>query len=240
MAFFDSGNSTRMDSGGIRFDEATPTALTGTQKMPTITLDLQSKTDTELALDAKAVFESTDGVAKYAGAQATITLLGAAVTGFETSLGDQAMKEAASLAATQTKDTKRTTLEAALASVTGAFSTIVPPLTEADILAAHLSVRAAATPIGALPAVIDFLATMGDAPGENDLTWSRVKGARIYEVEYRVHVPGSPWVRLNTSPTKSKVTVPGLIGGTEYAFRVRAVGSSGPGPWSDESVKMAP
>ena len=65
---------------------------------------------------------------------------------------------AEALAATSDKDTSRTGVEGALTALVGAFGTIVPPLTEADILAANLSIRAAATPIGAMPAVIDAFA----------------------------------------------------------------------------------
>lgn len=226
-----------MDAG-LRFDEATTTSLKG-KKMPAIALDLQSKTDTEIVQNAESVFNATDGVAKYAPAQATITLLGAAAATLKTDLTNQANAAAAAQAATATKDASRAALEGVFNALAGAFSAITPPLSQADILAANLSLRGAAAPVGAMPAVIDFLATMGDDTGEVDLTWSRVKGAYVYEVEYRLHVDGSTWTRLDNSPTESKVTVTGLVSGSVYAFRVRAVGAAGAGPWSDESVKMA-
>ncbi len=37
----------------------------------------------------------------------------------------------------------------------------------------------------------------------------------------------------------SKHTETGLTSGTKYWIRVRAVGASGFGPWSDPAVKMA-
>ena len=40
--------------------------------------------------------------------------------------------------------------------------------------------------------------------------------------------------------TKSKATVTGLTSGTKYWFRVRAIGATGPGPWSDPATKIAP
>jgi hypothetical protein len=32
----------------------------------------------------------------------------------------------------------------------------------------------------------------------------------------------------------------GLVSGTTYAYRVRALAAAGEGPWSDETVRMAP
>ena len=110
---------------------------------------------------------------------------------------------------------------------------------EAKILSTGFAVRAAGSPVGALPAPIDFLATFGDNPGEVDVTWSAVKGAKSYIVEVRENVAGTAWGGARVV-TKSRATIDGLTTGKTYAFRVRAVGTAGEGPWSDESLKLAP
>ena len=80
---------------------------------------------------------------------------------------------------------------------------------------------------------------MNEISGRLDVKWKRVKGAKSYIVECRTHgaTPG-PWQQAKLC-TAAKCSITGLIPGQEYAFRVRALGAAGEGPWSDEAVKMA-
>ena len=208
--------------------------------MPTITMDLDAKTDEEIGEEANAIFEAMDGKAKYASVQALVTALGTAKGAYSTALTDQVTKDAIARAATQTKKDKRELLEAAISGVAAGLTAPTATFTDADVLEAKFSLRAAPTAIGQLPAPVDFLATMGDEPGEMDLVWAAIKGRRVYDVEYRLNVEGATWTRVDPSPTKSKMTVTGLQSGKEYVFRVRAVGTAGAGPWNDVNIKMAP
>lgn len=108
----------------------------------------------------------------------------------------------------------------------------------AKIMSAAVGVRDEPQPIGQLPAPADFMPTMGDMPGEVDLSWSRMKGARAYVVEYREQGTTGAW--LQKMATKSRVTVTGLTSGKTYVFRVAALGAAGQGPWSLEAARMAP
>ncbi len=102
-----------------------------------------------------------------------------------------------------------------------------------------LPLRTAAVAVGDLPAPSDLRATIGSHLGEIDLQWDPVYGASIYELECMEHgVAGQSWQAVK-SVTQSKYTVTGLVSGKQYAFRVRALGPKGAGPWSDEAVKMA-
>jgi hypothetical protein len=110
----------------------------------------------------------------------------------------------------------------------------------AKILSAGFEVKGAGAPVGELPAPINFLAKMGTMPGQIILTWKKVYGAGSYEVECREHdAAGTAWERVKTV-TPAKLKVENLTPGKNYAFRVRAIGAAGEGPWSDETVKMAP
>jgi hypothetical protein len=83
-------------------------------------------------------------------------------------------------------------------------------------------------------------ATVGDQPGEMDLAWDTVSGARSYVIEMTTdpNTAGS-WKQAGVS-TKSKMTISDLASGTRYSFRVAAVGTSGQGPWSGLATKIAP
>lgn len=99
--------------------------------------------------------------------------------------------------------------------------------------------RGSPSPIGELPAPGDLRATAGSNEGEVDLRCDTVKGASSYEWECRLHDGNPPWAAIKTSTTV-KITATGLTPGALYAFRVRAIGSAGPGAWSDEAVERAP
>jgi hypothetical protein len=91
---------------------------------------------------------------------------------------------------------------------------------------------------GQLTAAANLRATMGDLEGEIDLQWDAIYGAVSYIIECREYNPATGWSQIKFLK-QSKFTVAGLVSGKTYAFRVRALGPKGEGPWSDEAVKMA-
>jgi hypothetical protein len=110
---------------------------------------------------------------------------------------------------------------------------------ESKILSAGMQVRSAVAPVGPLPAPLNLSATAGDMEGHMDLSWQPVAGSSSYEVDCKLHSDTATWERVK-SVTASKLTVEALTPGALYAFRVRAIGAAGAGPWSDEAVRRAP
>ena len=112
-------------------------------------------------------------------------------------------------------------------------------MTEADILAIHLKLRSAGAPIGIPAQVQGFVAKAGDGPGTIDLSGEPVHGAAAYIYECSTYDTPRTWTQIKLA-TKASYTAAGLTSGTMYAFRMKAVGTAGEGPWSDEAVMRAP
>jgi hypothetical protein len=73
-------------------------------------------------------------------------------------------------------------------------------------------------------------------PGRITARWARVNNARVYQVQYTdpTTIPAPDWNTLSTETALSaKFTVENYPVGGFIAFRVRAVGTTGPGPWAD-------
>ncbi|MBI3415001.1 MAG: fibronectin type III domain-containing protein [Verrucomicrobia bacterium] len=109
---------------------------------------------------------------------------------------------------------------------------------EAKIQSAGLSLKSPRSPIGPMSQAQNLSATASDQDGTIDLGWDRVRGAKSYEVQ-RSADPTNGWAHV-CSCTRSNVTVNSMTSGTRYWFRVAAIGSAGPGPWSDPAMKIAP
>lgn len=111
---------------------------------------------------------------------------------------------------------------------------------ESKILSAGISLRSAASPLPAPSAPSGLSVSEGDHEGELDLSHDPVKGAKSNEYQQSPDPPtATSWVHAAIS-VKSSVTISGLVSGTRYWFRVRAITSAGPSGWSDPATKIAP
>lgn len=95
-------------------------------------------------------------------------------------------------------------------------------------------------PVGLPAKPVNLAASAGDLPGSVDLQWDVVRGVRVYAVQ-RTTTPTeeASWQAAGTA-TKSSYTVLGLATGTQYFFRVAAIGAAGQGPFSDPAQQLAP
>lgn len=115
----------------------------------------------------------------------------------------------------------------------------VTPTDLAALQSTGFPLRSAGGPVGDLPAPGDLRAVPLDFEGQVDLRCKTVKGAGSYEWECKLHSDAGVWAQVKISLGAS-IRVTGLTPLAQYAFRVRAIGSAGPGAWSDEVVVRAP
>ncbi len=80
----------------------------------------------------------------------------------------------------------------------------------------------------------------GDNAGELDATWDRVEGAKSYEI-FMSADPNEldSWVHRITV-IRARATLENLVSGQRSWIKVRAIGSTGSGPWSDAAGKIVP
>lgn len=236
MASFDSGF--RFDSGA-RFDEEPPPGPPQPRKrMAKPKLELKKKTDDVLQNFVDAILAAMTGNANYATPLPALADITTQQTAFKNALADQKAAKIALQQATSLKDNARDALETLITHLAN-YVEIASGGDEAKILSAGMQVRTPGAPVGPVAAPGDLSATAGDNEGEMDLGCDPVAGASSYEWQFRLHQDGTAWQTVKTT-TNSRTTMTGLTPGTLYAFRVRALGSAGPGPWSDEAAKRAP
>ena len=207
--------------------------------MSKIKLELRDKSDVQLLVFAKGHVAAMNGNVNFPTPNPLAITFSSTLTAYETALTASEVADQAAKTATSAKDDKRVLLEAALNTRAKAVENDSAG-DETKMLSSGFSLRAANDPIGPMTQPQNFRATSGDLTGEIDLQCDAVRGAKSYVVECRTHgaAPGA-WAQVKII-TKSRATISGLTPGQEYAFRIRAVGTAGEGPWSDEAVKMAP
>lgn len=108
-------------------------------------------------------------------------------------------------------------------------------------LTTGFAMKAKGSPIGILPAPLDFSLQAGANEGEMDTKWKKVDKADKYQVRIGLDPenPDSWIIEAIVSPSKAHFT--GLESGKKYYGRVRAIGSKGLyGNWSDISSKRCP
>jgi hypothetical protein len=160
-----------------------------------------------------------------------------AVDDLKAANADVAAKKTALKQAQETRDSKELAFDVAINS-RASYCEAAQPNNDAALAGTGLPMRGAPQPVGEMPAPSNLRATMGDEAGEIDLQWDAIYGAVSYIIECREYNPPTGWSQIKLQK-QSKFTVTGLVSGKTYAFRVRALGPLGEGPWSDEAVKMA-
>ena len=94
--------------------------------------------------------------------------------------------------------------------------------------------------VGPMPQPTSFLLTTSDNEGCLDGDFDAIPGAKYFEVQTATDANVPATFRSLVTVPNSKFTLENLPSGTRIWGRVRAVGASGSGPWSDWSSKIVP
>jgi hypothetical protein len=207
------------------------------KRMSKIKFDINHMTnDDEIAYMGPIVTKMTGNSA--------FTTLASKTTAAGTSLTAYAAANADVLATQQTLDQKRTLLANARLTTENSFRDLVigaESLTRdaATLQSGGWEIAASSTaPVGQLPQPQNLHATGGDLDGTVDLGWDPIKrGVQTYVAE-RATAADGPYTQCYIGKPSS-CTDTGLVSGTEYWYRVRALGAAGPSPWSDRASKRA-
>ena len=225
-----------------RYDEMPATTAKHKKHMNLIALELQDKTDEEVAADSTAHRDAMAGNANFPTPSPTAAVFNAKLLQYTDKLGDIAQAEIDLVTLRSEKEQLRGEVGTLLTARANNVEEVAAGDT-AKILSAGFKLRAAGTPTTSLGKPLNVVATMGDQEGEIDVACDAVKKARNYSYHCREHIEGQvpgPWSEAKFS-SKSFATLTGLVSGRKYAFRLRAFGPNDTvSPWSDEAVCMAP
>lgn len=106
----------------------------------------------------------------------------------------------------------------------------------ATVESSGFSITAPRTPVGMLPAPTNLRATLGQE-GTCGLRWDRDRGAQSW-VAQCAPSPSGPWTEIYMG-TRARCLATSLTSGSQYWFRVQAIGAAGPSDWSDPTTKRA-
>jgi hypothetical protein len=204
--------------------------------MNLIKMDLTDLSVAELLTTLKALGTAITGKPAFTSITAKITAFNTKVTALDTA--NTTYENAVSTADTKLTLRGNARVDAENAArdlATAAEGVTSDPATLED---GGFVLRAKGSPVGPMPQPAAAAATIGDLEGTVDFHWNAIKrGVTSYIAEYATS-PSGPWTQFYVNKASS-CTATGLTSGTQYWFRVRAVGAAGPGPWSDPATCRA-
>lgn len=209
--------------------------------MSKIRRSLKRQTVTEKLTRARLIIDSLKSQPEFAAAAGVVAKFEQQTNQLAAASESHAVAQANALAATSG-------LNAAEKGFDGGYDNIAT-FTEhlaggdtAKIIAAGFDhyVAGKSPAIGRLLAPAALGGALGVMAGTVNLWWNAVRGARSYVLELTTTPDeAASWKQCGLA-TSAKFTAQGLTTGTQYWFRVAALGTAGQGPWSSALERLAP
>jgi hypothetical protein len=169
----------------------------------------------------------------------TLVALVALITAADAAINDYNATKTLLALKKQVRDDAIAALKAALMTEAATVQTATGG-DKVKILSTGFKVKATPSPIGVPDQVVDLKVTSGADEGVLKAVWKPVRGAMSYEIESSPDpITPTSWVSKGTV-TKAQASVNSFTSGQRISLRVRAVGSAGPGAWSDAGSKIVP
>ena len=210
--------------------------------MSKVKLDLKGKDFTQLLAFATNHRDAMEGNPNFLTPSPTVLVYDAVLADYKRKMDEITEGEINMQTLRASRDTMRALLETEI-NGRGSYVEETSKGETSQILSAAFEIQAAATTTTSIDKPYNMVATMGDNPGEINLSCHSVPKAKSYIAEIREHsdteAPGT-WGNTKFG-TRSTLTFKGLAAGRKFAFRMRALGPNElESPWSDEAICMAP
>lgn len=228
-------NQGKWNDGSVWLSTAGVAGLGRKHIMGKIKLNILKMSIAAAIVYLKAIIGKMTGNAKFTACAAKTTALETAVTALETANTDYEESKA-------TTDEKMAVRDNALAAVNAAAHSLASAAEgettdAAELLSGGWELVADRAPVGLLHPPANFHATGGDLAGSVDLACDPQHGAQTQVAEWATN-PAGPYTRAYTGK-KTSCTIGGLVSGTEYWFRMAAIGAAGQSDWAGPISKRA-
>jgi hypothetical protein len=221
---------------GFRFDESDVPSISHMKK---IKLGFNKKNAVELASQGVSIKTAMTGNANFLTPNPSLAAVGTATTDLSGAITARDNSFEAAKAATVTLHAKIAAYKLIMTQL-AAYAENVTAGDAVKLESGGFELRATPEPIGQLPQVEDLKLTINGFPGRLHARWKALKGAASYDVQISATpATESSWTNVAGS-SKSFTTVEELTSGTRMYVRVRGIGKSPAGPWSEPIGKIVP
>jgi hypothetical protein len=224
--------------GTACYDEVAPPQSERT-KMAKVKLDLASLDPDGMTGKADAIKTAMTGNANFPTPNPPLATLGTDNTTAKTKVSAQKNAQLAAKQATTDRD-------AALDVVANDLTLLAAYVENASggdrekILSSGMDVKSDRTILMALDRAIILALSVGKNPGEVQVKWQPVSGAKSYQVQYCVDpITDAGWKDAPPSSDR-KTLLTGLTSGAKVWVQVRAIAKDNLGPWSEPSNIIVP
>ena len=203
-------------------------------KKPIVSLSFAKLADAGLVIKTDQIFTSMTGNTNYPDPTPTLPVVKASATTFSSAL-------TAAADGGRTKTAEKNAARTVLVGLLRNLALFVQLHSNDDLvvlLTSGFDAQKEPQPAGVLPAPQGAMLTQSTLSGQLDFRAGSVANASAYEAQMTTDINKDEWENVGTF-TATRFSLDDLKPGTTYWARSRAVGSAGPGAWSDAVSAMA-